>query len=69
MALLDGAITTIRQKMEGEPENEELDRIVAGLENTIDHVTATNPGMVVPRNGTFGRAADAGGLGAFTKPI
>lgn len=56
--LIDGVVSTIRLKSEGAPRNEQLERIVAGLEQVIDDIMETEPCTVVPKNGRFAQPDD-----------
>lgn len=70
LTLLDGVVTTIKQALEGEAPNREIEQAVAGMEKAIDKVMATRPGRIVPRNGNFGCAATEVGLTEnFAQPI
>jgi hypothetical protein len=65
VSLLDGVVTTLRQLMAGRASNADIDKIIGGLEATIDHIMLNSPGRILPRNGAFGRAADKTDLSKF----
>jgi hypothetical protein len=65
LSLLDGVVTTLRQLIVGKPHDAGIERIIGGLESTIDAAMLRSPGRVLPRNGAFARAAGEVGLDRY----
>lgn len=69
LALLDGCLSSFYALTEGREIPEDVAGLMKGLERLVDHIMTTAPSRILPRNGTFGRAATAVGMDEFFRPI
>lgn len=74
LSLIDGTVTNINAALGAAntvtAENQDyetgsLKELKTDLEKIIDYEMRQNPGRIIPKNGTFGKAAAAVGLNRF----
>jgi len=58
LAFLDASVTALKRLLDGKDGTEDVERIIAAMENAIDNIFLRNQGMIVPRNGTAGPMMD-----------